>query len=95
MTVDESRELNQMMTPYAIEKCNALGRALPKAWRRLTSARGPKADSPAWEEAYHVYEEATRSWHELRNRLNKEVEPWFDNSAFIAPTSTKARDGNG
>lgn len=25
-----------MMTAYEIEKCNALGRALPKAWRKLT-----------------------------------------------------------
>ena len=74
-----------MMTPYEIEKCNALGRALPKAWRRLTSGRGgPKANSPAWEESYHLYEEATRSWCGLRDRLNKEVEPWFDNSAFAS-----------
>lgn len=74
------------MTAYEIEKCNALGRALPKAWRKLTGVTrgGPRADSPAWQEAYHVYEEAIRSWHDLRRRLNDEVAPWFDNSAFAS-----------
>jgi hypothetical protein len=72
------------MTLYEIEKCNALGRAVPKAWARLTSGRGPRADSPAWDEQYHVIEEAAKSWHALRRKLNEEVAPWFDGSAFVS-----------
>ena len=75
-----------MMTPYEIERCNALGRALPKAWRKIIGETrgGPKADSPAWHEQYHIHQSATQVWHELRRRLNEEVTPWFDNSAFAS-----------
>lgn len=67
---------------YNIEQCNALARALPKLRRRVNSSNGPAADSPAWDEAYHVQEIVGREWRLLRWQIAEACTPWFDDSAF-------------
>ena len=64
---------------YHVQECNALCRAIPKLLRAL---HGKRADSPAWDEAYHVYYAVAEKHGAVRRRINEEVAPWFDGSAF-------------
>jgi hypothetical protein len=62
-----------------VTECNALGRAIPRLLREMHS-KDP--GSPEWEEAYHVYYAAEDRRYNHRRRINAEVEPWFNESAF-------------
>lgn len=64
---------------FHVEECNALGRALPKLYKSISSAP-PK--SPEWDEAYHVSAVAAIRWHKLRSMIAVECEPWFSGEAF-------------
>lgn len=70
------------ITTYQVEKCNALGRAVPKLTKRLKGPTGPRGDSPAWDELWFVTETAAQEWKRLLREIDEACEPWFDNSTF-------------
>ena len=68
-------------TPYYVQECNALGRAIP---RLLRAMHAKKPESLAWDEAYHVYYAVAEKHGAVRRRIAEEVQPWFDGSAFTS-----------
>lgn len=67
---------------YDVERCNALGRALPKLRKRVIGPSGPKAESPAWNETYHVHKTVLMEWRQIRRDIAAACEPWFDDSSY-------------
>jgi hypothetical protein len=76
---------------FEIEECNALGRAVPKLVSKMYRT---KAESPRWDEAYHVARIAGKRLRELRQQIAEESAPWFDESAYTATKSTPDRQAN-
>lgn len=72
------------ISQYHVEKCNALGRAIPKLRKKVTGPSGPRAESPEWEEAYAISEVVFTEWHRLRREIAAACEPWFGQEAFPA-----------